>query len=51
MMTLAESSWDILDASDSNVSDYGISVVAKRFKCLRAADIRYRLQFNSVNPT
>ncbi|XP_017247802.1 uncharacterized protein LOC108219061 isoform X5 [Daucus carota subsp. sativus] len=40
MMALAESSWDILDVSDSDVSDYGISVVAKRFKCLRAADIR-----------
>lgn len=43
MMALAESSWDILDVSDSDVSDYGISVVAKRFKCLRAADIRYIL--------
>ncbi|KAL8156825.1 uncharacterized protein LOC141670760 isoform X2 [Apium graveolens] len=39
IITLAESSWDILDVSDSDVSDYGISVVAKRFKCLRAADI------------
>lgn len=50
-MTLAESSWDILDVSDSDVSDYGISVVAKRFKCLRAADIRYRSQIDSFHPT
>lgn len=39
IITLAESSWDLLDVSDSDVSDYGLSVVAKRCKYLRAADI------------
>ncbi|WOG99064.1 hypothetical protein DCAR_0418411 [Daucus carota subsp. sativus] len=48
MMALAESSWDILDVSDSDVSDYGISVVAKRFKCLRAADISRCSKISSI---
>lgn len=41
IIALAESSWDILDISDSDVSDYGISRVAERCKNLCAVDVRY----------
>lgn len=40
LVALAESSWEILDISASNVSDLGLSQVVKSFTALRAVDIR-----------
>ncbi|XP_058072444.1 uncharacterized protein LOC131221257 isoform X2 [Magnolia sinica] len=40
LMILAESSWDILDVSGSDVSDLGLTRVAEMCKNLRAVDIR-----------
>ncbi|XP_042518919.1 protein AMN1 homolog [Macadamia integrifolia] len=39
LISLAESSWDILDVSGSDVSDYGLARVAEKCKSLRAVDI------------
>lgn len=43
IISLAESSWEILDISGSDVSDFGLASVAERCKVLRAVDIRYEL--------
>lgn len=43
IISLAEGSWEILDISGSDVSDFGLSKVAERCKVLRAVDIRYEL--------
>lgn len=40
LVALAESSWEILDISASNVSDLGLSQVVKTCTALRAVDIR-----------
>lgn len=40
IIALAESSWEILDLSGSDVSDIGLSKVAEICKFLRAVDIR-----------
>ncbi|KAJ4977269.1 hypothetical protein NE237_002375 [Protea cynaroides] len=39
LISLAESSWDILDVSGSDVSDHGLARVAEKCKSLRAVDI------------
>ena len=41
IIVLAESSWDILDISGSDISDFGLSQVLQICKSLRAVDIRY----------
>lgn len=41
IVALAESSWDILDVSGSDVSDFGLSQLVKMCKSVRAIDIRY----------
>lgn len=41
IIPLADSSWEILDLSGSNVSDSGLAKVAEICKSLRAVDIRY----------
>ncbi|XP_058072443.1 uncharacterized protein LOC131221257 isoform X1 [Magnolia sinica] len=41
LMILAESSWDILDVSGSDVSDLGLTRVAEMCKNLRAVDISH----------
>ena len=41
IIALAESSWEILDLSGSDVSDFGLSKVAEMCKFIRAVDIRY----------
>lgn len=40
--SLADTSWQILDISGSDVSDSGLAEVAKMCKSLQAVDIRYR---------
>lgn len=40
IVALAESSWEILDLSDSEVSDVGLSKVIKICNHVRAIDIR-----------
>lgn len=40
-MSLADSSWEILDISGSDVSDFGLVKVAQMCKSLKAVDIRY----------
>lgn len=40
LIALAESSWEILDISASNVSDVGLSQVVNTCKALQAVDIR-----------
>ncbi|KAK3025541.1 hypothetical protein RJ639_041019 [Escallonia herrerae] len=39
VIALADSSWKLLDISDSDVSDFGLSKVAEKCKHLRAVDI------------
>ncbi|KAL6314136.1 hypothetical protein AAG906_011876 [Vitis piasezkii] len=39
IISLAEGSWEILDISGSDVSDFGLAKVAERCKVLRAVDI------------
>lgn len=41
IMALAESSWEILDISGSDVSDVGLLEVVKTCKYLKAVDVRY----------
>lgn len=41
IISLADSSWEILDVSGSDVSDSGLAKVAELCKSLRAVDIRY----------
>lgn len=41
IISLADSSWEILDISDSDVSDLGLGKVMEACKSLRAVDIRY----------
>lgn len=41
IVSLADSSWEILDISSSDVSDSGLAKVAEMCKSLRAVDIRY----------
>lgn len=40
IISLADSSWETLDVSGSEVSDFGLAEVAKTCKFLRAVDIR-----------
>ncbi|PPD81598.1 hypothetical protein GOBAR_DD21455 [Gossypium barbadense] len=40
IISLADSSWEILDLSGSDVSDFGLAKVAEMCKSLRAVDIR-----------
>lgn len=40
IVSLADSSWEILDISGSDVSDFGLAKVAEMCKFLRAVDIR-----------
>lgn len=40
IVSLADSSWEILDISGSDVSDIGLSKVAEICKSLKAVDIR-----------
>lgn len=42
ILALADSSWEIVDISGSDVSDFGLSEVAKICKYLKAVDIRYQ---------
>lgn len=41
IVALADSSWEILDLSDSEVSDFGLLQVVGTCKHLQAVDIRY----------
>ncbi|KAK2990020.1 hypothetical protein RJ640_004698 [Escallonia rubra] len=41
VIALVDSSWKLLDISDSDVSDFGLSKVAEKCKHLRAVDIRH----------
>lgn len=43
IVSLADSSWEILDLSGSDVSDFGLTKVAEMCKSLCAVDIRYEL--------
>ena len=43
IISLAEISWEILDISGSDVSDFGLAKVAERCKALQAVDIRHEL--------
>lgn len=43
IIALAEGSWEILDLSGSDVSDFGLSRVSKVCKFIRAVDIRYHV--------
>lgn len=40
IISLADSSWEILDLSGSDVSDFGLSKVAEVCKFIQAVDIR-----------
>lgn len=40
IVSLADNSWEILDISGSDVSDFGLAKVAEMCKFLRAVDIR-----------
>ena len=44
IVALAESSWEILDLSDSEVSDVGLSKVIEICSNVRAVDIRYKCE-------
>lgn len=44
IIALAEGSWEILDISNSDVSDFGLSKLVEKCKCMRAVDIRYNAQ-------
>lgn len=41
IISLADSSWEILDVSRSDVTNSGLAKVAEMCKSLRAVDIRY----------
>lgn len=43
IIALAEGSWEILDLSGSDVSDFGLCRVLEVCKFIRAVDIRYRV--------
>ena len=47
IVSLADSSWEILDLSGSDVSDIGLAKVAEICKFLRAVDIRCEI-FSSL---
>ena len=42
VISLADSTWEVLDISGSDVSDLGLVKVVEMCKFLRAVDIRYR---------
>ena len=42
LISLADNSWDILDVSSSDVSDFGLMKAAEICKFIRALDIRYK---------
>lgn len=48
LLALAESSWELLDISGSDVSDFGLTKATEMCSNLRAVDIRYEkeLQFS-----
>lgn len=41
ILSVADSSWEILDISGSDISDSALAKVAEMCKSLRAVDIRY----------
>ena len=41
IISLVDSSWETLDVSGSEVSDFGLAEIGKTCKSLRAVDIRY----------
>lgn len=41
VISLADTSWEILDVSSSDVSDSGLAKVSEMCKSVRAVDIRY----------
>lgn len=41
LISLADTSWEILDVSGSDVSDYGLLKAAELCRSIRALDIRY----------
>lgn len=43
LIALADTSWDILDVSGSDVSDFGLIKVAEVCRSVKALDIRYRI--------
>lgn len=50
IISLADTSWEILDISGSDVSDFGLEKVVEICKSLRAVDIRYKnLNFLNIN--
>ena len=50
IISLADTSWEILDISGSDVSDFGLGKVVEICKSLRAVDIRYKnLNFLDIN--
>ncbi|XP_059664827.1 uncharacterized protein LOC132311111 [Cornus florida] len=48
IIALADSSWEILDLSGSDVSDFGLSEVAKICKSVRAVDISHCSKITSL---
>jgi hypothetical protein len=42
IISLADTSWELLDISGSDVSDFGLGKVVEICKSLRAVDIRYK---------
>ncbi|MCH86187.1 RNI-like superfamily protein isoform 2 [Trifolium medium] len=43
LITLADASWEILDVSGSDVSDFGLVKAAEVCSFIKALDIRYRI--------
>lgn len=43
LIALADTSWEILDVSGSDVSDFGLIKAAEICRSIKALDIRYRI--------
>lgn len=43
LIALADASWEILDVSGSDVSDFGLIKAAQVCRFIKALDIRYRI--------
>lgn len=43
LIALADTSWEILDVSGSDVSDFGLIKAAEVCRFIKALDIRYRI--------
>ncbi|KAF9610746.1 hypothetical protein IFM89_024602 [Coptis chinensis] len=48
LISLADSSWEVLDISGSDVSDFGLTIVAEMFESLRAVDISRCREISAV---